>query len=70
MDRGGKYLFYSWNDNGASSVRIRNLQTNKVDIFRGLPRGVVGTGSFSSDGSASPSTTTRPRSTPMSGFWT
>ena len=49
-DDGGKYLFYAWNDNGASSVRVRNLQTNKVDVFRGLPRGVVGTGSFSSDG--------------------
>jgi dipeptidyl aminopeptidase/acylaminoacyl peptidase len=51
MDRGGKYLFYGWNDNGSSSVRIRNLQTNKVDIFRGLPKGVVGNGSFSADGS-------------------
>jgi dipeptidyl aminopeptidase/acylaminoacyl peptidase len=51
IDRGGKYLFYAWNDNGASSVRIRNLQTNKVDIFRGLPRGTVGAGSFSADGS-------------------
>jgi dipeptidyl aminopeptidase/acylaminoacyl peptidase len=51
MDRGGKYLFYGWNDNGASSVHIRNLQTNKVDVFRGLPRGTVGAGSFSADGS-------------------
>ncbi|MFL6301757.1 MAG: alpha/beta fold hydrolase [Terriglobales bacterium] len=51
MDRGGKYLFYAWNDDGASSVRIRNLQTNKVDIFRGLPKGTVGAGSFSADAS-------------------
>jgi dipeptidyl aminopeptidase/acylaminoacyl peptidase len=51
MDRGGKYLFYGWNDSGSSSVRIRNLQNNKVDIFRGLPKGVVGAGSFSADGS-------------------
>ena len=50
MDRGGKYLFYALNDDGTSSVRIRNLQNNKVDIFRGLPKGVVGTGSFSADG--------------------
>ncbi len=51
MDRDGKYLFYAWNDNGASSVHIRNLQTNKVDVFRGLPRGTIGAGSFSADGS-------------------
>jgi dipeptidyl aminopeptidase/acylaminoacyl peptidase len=51
VDRGGKYLFYAWNDGGASSVRIRNLQSNKIDIFRGLPRGTVGGGSFSAEGS-------------------
>ena len=49
VDRGGKYLFYAGNDNGTSSVHIRNLQNNKIDIFRGLPRGVVGTGGWLAD---------------------
>ena len=51
MDRGGNYLFYAWNQAGASAVRIRNLRTNQVQLFRGLPPGVVGRGSFNGDGS-------------------
>jgi dipeptidyl aminopeptidase/acylaminoacyl peptidase len=31
-------------------VRLRNLKTGLVELFRGLPRGVVGPGSFNGDG--------------------
>ena len=51
IDHGGNFLFYAWNQAGASSVRIRNLKTKQVQIFRGLPPGVVGQGSFNGDGS-------------------
>jgi dipeptidyl aminopeptidase/acylaminoacyl peptidase len=51
IDPGGKYLFYAWNDNGASLARIRDLKTSKVDFFRGLPRGLIGPGSFNGEGS-------------------
>ncbi|HEV2022789.1 MAG TPA: S9 family peptidase [Terriglobales bacterium] len=50
IDRSGNFLFYAWDQAGASSVRIRNLKTNQVQIFRGLPSGVVGQGSFNGDG--------------------
>lgn len=50
MDRGGTRLFYAWNDAGASLVRVRNLQANTVELFRSLPRGVAGHGSFNGDG--------------------
>lgn len=50
MDSGGNYLFYAWNQAGASSVRLRNLKTKQVQVFRGLPPGVVGQGSFNGDG--------------------
>ncbi len=50
IDPEGTLLFYAWNENGASAVRIRDLTTGRVDLFRGLPRGVVGKGSFNGDG--------------------
>jgi dipeptidyl aminopeptidase/acylaminoacyl peptidase len=50
IDRQGKWLFYAWNEDGASAVRIRNLKTGTVELFRGLPRGVVGQASFNGDG--------------------
>jgi dipeptidyl aminopeptidase/acylaminoacyl peptidase len=51
IDRGGNRLFYAWNDAGGSLVRIRNLKADTVDLFRSLPRGVAGHGSFNGDGS-------------------
>ncbi|MGH9532359.1 MAG: S9 family peptidase, partial [Terriglobales bacterium] len=50
IDRAGTVLFYAWNENGASAVRIRDLKTGRLELFRGLPRGVVGKGSFNGDG--------------------
>ncbi|MCI0356402.1 MAG: S9 family peptidase [Acidobacteria bacterium] len=50
IDRSGTTLFYAWNENGASAVRIREPKTGRVELFRGLPRGVVGRGSFNGDG--------------------
>ncbi len=50
IDRAGTVLFYAWNENGASAVRIRDLKTGRIELFRGLPRGVVGRGSFNGDG--------------------
>jgi dipeptidyl aminopeptidase/acylaminoacyl peptidase len=51
IDRAGTTLFYAWNENGASAVRVRDLKTGRVEMFRGLPRGVIGKGSFNGDGS-------------------
>ncbi len=51
IDRAGTMLFYAWNENGASAVRIRDLKTGRADLFRGLPRGLVGRGAFNGDGS-------------------
>ncbi|MGH9530953.1 MAG: S9 family peptidase, partial [Terriglobales bacterium] len=50
IDPAGKVLFYAWNENGASAVHIRDLETGRIELFRGLPRGVVGKGSFNGDG--------------------
>lgn len=50
IDRSGTVLFYAWNENGASAVRVHDLKTGRIELFRGLPRGVVGKGSFNGDG--------------------
>ncbi len=51
MDRQGTTLFYAWNNNGVSQVKLRDLKSGRVQEFRGLPKGVVGKGSFNGDGS-------------------
>lgn len=50
IDQAGRYLFYAWNQDGVSILRIRDLKTGQVQIFHGLPSGVVGRGSFNADG--------------------
>lgn len=50
IDRKGRYMAYAWNDNGASSLRIRDLKTGKVEPFRGLPKGVISKPSFNGEG--------------------
>lgn len=50
IDLQGKNLFYAWNHDGVSVARIRNLKNNKVQIFHGLPAGVIGHASWNGDG--------------------
>ena len=50
IDNAGHYLFYAWNQDGVSMLRIRDLKTGQAQIFHGLPPGVVGKGSFNADG--------------------
>ncbi|HXE91719.1 MAG TPA: S9 family peptidase [Terriglobales bacterium] len=50
VDPKGRWLFYAWNEDAASAVRVRNLKTGTVELFRGLPRGVVSKASFNGDG--------------------
>src|SRR5712692_3335407 len=51
MDNGGHYLFYAWNQEGVSLPRVRDLKTNQVQLFHGLPPGVIERGSFNGEGS-------------------
>ncbi len=51
IDRTGNLMFYAWNDRGVSLVKIRDLKTGRVQDFRGLPKGIVGEGSWNANGS-------------------
>jgi len=51
IDRQGTTLFYAWNNNGTSLAKLRDLKSGRVQEFRGLPKGVIGRGSFNGDGS-------------------
>ncbi len=50
IDRQGATLFYAWNNNGTSLAKLRDLKSGRVQEFRGLPKGVIGQGSFNGDG--------------------
>ena len=51
IDRQGTTLFYAWNNNGTSMAKLRDIKSGRVQDFRGLPKGVIGQGSFNGDGS-------------------
>ncbi len=50
VDRRGGRMTFALNDNGASALRIRDLKTGELEIFRGLPPGVISKPSFDGEG--------------------